>query len=122
MREAVILLGVTLAFLGLPLAASAATVDYTLTCVSGDTICQHFYDNGTITFSLPQFPVPDSTDPPRFFTFNSVPANINGNSATLTRLSFWAAPYSPGLTFNAPANEFGQGELYLSVCNYTRVH
>ena len=52
-REAVILLAVTLGSFGLAPAASAANVDYTLSCVDSDTICQHFYNNGTITFSLP---------------------------------------------------------------------
>lgn len=115
-REAVILLAVTLGSFGLAPAASAANVDYTLSCLDPYTVCQLFYDNGTITFSLPQFPVPDSTSPSRFFTINSVPANIEGESVTLTQMKFWAAPYSPGpgLGFNAPPDDLGDGNFYFT--------
>lgn len=88
---------ITLASMGLSSSASAATVLYTLTCTSSAELCENFYGNGVLSFSLPQFPSPD-----KFvfnsFQFTSVSGTINDEPATFAPVEIYDLP-DPGLTF-----------------------
>jgi hypothetical protein len=99
MRNALAFFAVTLASLGLCSAASAGgTVQYSITCISSGGICDNFYDNGTMIFSLPQFPTPDNIFPNNAaFSFDNLPFTVDGTSNTFTEFDF----FSPeGLQFD----------------------
>lgn len=88
---------ITLASMGLATAASAVTVRYTLTCTSIAELCKSFFDNGTLSFSLPQTPTPDTFDFNKFGFF-ALPGAINGGLTTLTHLEILELP-DPGIQF-----------------------
>ena len=113
MRNALAFFAVTLASLGLCSAASAeGTVQYSITCISSGEICDNFYDNGTMIFSLPQFPTPDEFPPNNSFIFNNLPLTVDGTSNTFTELTFFS-PKGLELVTSMPTKE-GKTTFFLS--------
>jgi hypothetical protein len=109
MMRGLVLAAATSASLGLSSAALSATVDWTITCTSSGKVCDNFFDNGTITFTLPQFPTPDRFPPGgHSFILNTVSGTVNGVSIPFTNVQFFQAP-SPSVffTYSLP----GQGAV-----------
>jgi hypothetical protein len=106
MRNALAFFAVTLASLGLCSAASAeGTVQYSITCISSSELCDNFYDNGTMIFSLPQFPTPDKIFPnDAAFSFDNLPFTVDGTSNTFTEVDFFS-PKGLGLDTSIPTKE-----------------